>query len=138
MMRFSHTSFSRSIASTPNYINNSKLGLLFVSSLVVNKKFTISEWTSKYIFCPTEKRTQAFAIESCCANHQATNMQLVQLSYNNFLLILNSWSVTQLTFHFPEVINILFVSKFHTHYLEQDQFPKEFKPHSPHVNKTSK
>ena len=56
-------SFSRSIASTPNYIN-SKLGLLSLPSLVFNKKFTISEWTSKYIFGPTGKRTQYAVIES--------------------------------------------------------------------------
>ena len=47
-------SFSRSIASTLNYINT-KLGLLSLPSLVFNKKFTTSEWTSKYMFCPTGK-----------------------------------------------------------------------------------
>ena len=41
-----------------------------------------------------------------------------------------------LTSHFTE-INILFVTKSHTLHSEQDQFPKELKPHSSHVNKTS-
>ena len=69
-------SFSRSISSTPNYIND-KLGLLSFPSLVFNKKFTILEWTSKYMFYPIGKRTLIFAIESCRANHYATDMELV-------------------------------------------------------------
>ena len=61
-------SFSRSVASIPNDIY-SKLGLLSLPSLVFNKKFTISEWASKYIFCPPRKRTRIVAIESCRAKH---------------------------------------------------------------------
>ena len=49
-------SFSRSIASTPIYIN-SKLDLLSLPSLVFNEKFAISEWTSKHMFCPTREWT---------------------------------------------------------------------------------
>ena len=89
------------------------------------------------MFCPTAKRTWKTALESCYANHQATNIHLLQLSYNSLFPILNSWSVTQLTFHFPQAIQHIFLRKFHIYPLEQDQHPKELKLHSPHVNKTS-
>ena len=106
-------SFSRNIASTPNYIN-SNLGLLSLPSLVFNKNFTISEWASKYMFCTPRTRTLISALESCRVNYYATDVWIVWLSYNNILLILNSWSVTHTTqkIHFMLRISSVNVNNF--------------------------
>ena len=43
-------------------------------------------------------------VAPCRAKHQAIDTLSVWLSYNNVYLILNSWSITQLTSHFPETM----------------------------------
>ena len=56
-------------------------------------------------------------------------MQINIISRNNLILTINFQSVTQLTFYFPEAINILIPkykhTKLHIHSLEKDQLPKK-------------
>ena len=50
-----YTSTNKTLQTTKK---KKKLGLLFLPSLVFNRKFTTSELKSKYIFCHPDKQTQ--------------------------------------------------------------------------------
>ena len=93
MMRFfprTIQSFSRGIASTPNYIY-SKSGFLTLPSLVfiiVGLQYQ----SRKFRILSFRKRTETDVVHHWCTNHQATSMQIhlkYYIYYNNLILIIN-------------------------------------------------
>ena len=78
---------------------------------------------------PCREASRNSAVKPCCANFSATDPQKKILSYKILYQILNSWTATLLTFHFPETVQHNFVSKFHTHSSNRANSPKNLHQH---------
>ena len=104
-------SFTRSIARTPNYQNS--IIRLSISPIIGLQQKLHDSIIDKLMYI---LGTRISTYEFCRANLQATDTQEVWLCYYTLYLILNSWSVTLLTFH---------LSRAMTHLLELDQLPKK-------------